>query len=246
METISVFDRPYYTEITTARIEFLKKWLPVQQRWCNFRSALDAGCGVGAFSHFLAELGLEVTAFDRRSENVAEAQRRHQNICFVQGDIEDPIIRELGPFDLVLCFGLLYHLENPFSAIRNLYALTAKMLIIESMTTPDSFPMASLVDEVCSEDQSANYIAYVPSQPGLAKMLYRAGFPYVYISNVLPDHDNFRETLHYHRKRSIMLATKTPLEISFLSLLSEPTSKDVWRKKRFARLERVYRLFGRS
>ena len=43
-------------------------------------------------------------------------------------NVEDPQVRELGASDLVLCPGLLYHLENPFQAIRNLHALTARIL----------------------------------------------------------------------------------------------------------------------
>ena len=41
---------------------------------------------------------------------------------------------ELGEFDLVLCFGLLYHLENPMRTIRHLRALTGQGLLLESMS----------------------------------------------------------------------------------------------------------------
>src|SRR6266478_5089926 len=88
--------------------------------------AVDAGCGVGFFSQTLAECGLNVRGFDGRGENVAEARRRFPHIPFEQGDIEERAILELGRYDLVLCCGLLYHLENPLLAIRHLRGLTEK------------------------------------------------------------------------------------------------------------------------
>lgn len=53
---------------------FLKSFIPDLTRQEYITSALDAGCGgSGFFSRVLKELGLDVTAFDGRPENVAEA-----------------------------------------------------------------------------------------------------------------------------------------------------------------------------
>ena len=60
----------------------------------------------------------------------------HPNIPFETRDIEDSSVAQLGPFDLVLCFGLLYHLESPLRAIRHLRKLTGKVLLLESMCIP--------------------------------------------------------------------------------------------------------------
>jgi len=62
---------------------------------------------------------------------VTEARRRFPHIPFEQADVEERAILELGKFDLVLCFGLLYHLENPLLAIRNLRGLTEKCLLVK-------------------------------------------------------------------------------------------------------------------
>ncbi len=102
----------------------------------GLRNALDAGCGVGFFAQTLTELGLETRGFDGRFENVVEARKRFPQIAFERGDIESAEIAALGTFDLVLCFGLLYHLENPMRAIRHLRALTGQGLLIESMCVP--------------------------------------------------------------------------------------------------------------
>jgi 2-polyprenyl-3-methyl-5-hydroxy-6-metoxy-1,4-benzoquinol methylase len=137
-----VFDKPHALHITQARQNFFQQWLPGLVQSAQFKTALDPGCGVGYFSRYLSGLGLKVAAFDGRSENVAEAKRRHPDIPFITCNIEDPSIQKMGSFDLILCVGLLYHLENPLLAIRHLSALTGKVLIIESMITPSQSKMA--------------------------------------------------------------------------------------------------------
>ncbi len=240
-----IFDQRHYRHITNARINFLNKWLPDLITAQGLKSALDVGCGVGDFSRYLTGLGLEVVAFDGRAKNVEEAQRRYEGIKFIVHDIEKSAVKKLGTFDLLLCFGFLYHLENPFLAIRNLHGLTRKIMLIESMITPSSVPNASLVDEWPSEDQSLNYVTLVPSESGLVKMLYRAGFPYLYSSLILPDHIDFHDTLESRRKRTIIVASKVPLQLPFLRIVPEPTTKNLWLKPMGSYFSRLYRFLRR-
>lgn len=234
-----VFDKEHYTQINEARLNFLKQWLPGLVTAQGLKNSLDVGCGVGFFSRYLASLGLEVLALDARSENISEAQKRHPDIKFLVEDIENPIIKKLGSFDLTFCFGILYHLENPFLGVRNLHALTKKILLIESKVTPSSFASGRLVDETFGEDQSKNYIAFIPSELGLIKMLYSSGFPYVYVFNRMPNHENFCESTELYRKRIVMAATKIPLDTSFLRLVDEPATVDPWIKSHRYQLNRV-------
>lgn len=237
-----VFDMPHSVRLTEARKDFLHKWLPDLIRSEGFNTALDGGCGVGYFSRYLTELGLHVVGVDARPENIFEAQKRHPEVKFLVHNIEDPVVCQLGVFDLVLCFGLLYHLENPFLAIRNLNTLTGKILVVESMVIPDPLPTASLFEEEQSHDQSLRYVAFVPSESCLIKMLYRAGFSYVYIAKSLPLHEDFQETRVFQRKRTLLVATKIPLELEppLLSLTREPQIKiDPWLRPWGLRVERL-------
>jgi FkbM family methyltransferase len=145
----------------------------------------------------------------------------------------------LGVFDIVLCCGLLYHLENPFAALRNLYALTGRVLLIESMIVASTSPIASLIDEGQGEDQGLNYIAFVPSESCLTKMLYRTGFPYVYAVTTLPEHEDFRETRVSRQQRTILVAAKVPLQSLLLQAIPEPITKDPWLKPWGWQVERI-------
>ncbi len=197
MKTISrtQFDSNYYLDLIEARGDTIRRMVNQLKPALNLSTALDAGCGVGFFGKILQDAGLSVRAFDGRIENVEEARSRFPQISFEQGDLENPGIRKVGVFDLVLCFGLLYHLENPLLAIRNLHALTRKALLLESMCFPEQEPWMLLREEPSFEDQSLTDIAFYASEGCLVKMLYRAGFTAVYRIALLPDHDDFRETV---------------------------------------------------
>jgi SAM-dependent methyltransferase len=180
---------------------------------------------VGFFSQTLSECGLNVCGFDGRAENVTEARRRFPHLPFEQGDVEERAILELGRFDLVLCFGLLYHLENPLLAIRNLRRLTGKCLLLESMCLPEEKASILLREEPGQDDQSLTDVAWYPSEGSLVKMLYRAGFGKVYRVTPLPDHEDFRETTEHVRRRTVLLATFVPVEIAGFRLIPEPHKK---------------------
>ncbi len=188
------FDQLHYLQLIKARGATLCSVAHKLRPLFGLATALDVGCGVGFFSKMLAEMQFSVAAFDGRAENVAEARRRFPTIPFEAADIQDSAVRTLGSFDLVLCFGLLYHVENPFSAIRNLRALTGKCLLVESMCIPGERSELLLREEPCVDDQSLTDMACYPSESILVKMLYRAGFTKVYRVVALADQAHFRYT----------------------------------------------------
>jgi FkbM family methyltransferase len=229
---LTPFDQREYRRLIEARGQTIKRAVRRLKPALELSNAVDAGCGVGFFSQTLAECGLNVCGFDGRQENVTEARRRFPQIPFEQGDIEARSILQLGRFDLVLCFGLLYHLENPLLAIRHLRVLTEKCLLLESMCLPCEKPSMVLHDEPRQEDQSLTGVACCPSEGGLAKMLYRAGFKMVYRVVPLPDHEDFRETVEHARRRTVLLASSVAIEVAGFRLVPEPyVAEDPWAKK---------------
>ena len=239
MEKKIIFDR--YGSINDSRKEFLERLLPSLIDSLNLRTALDVGCGIGFFSSCLANMNLSVKAFDARVENIIEARERYPTIDFHVYDVEKSKVLELEPVDIVISFGLLYHLENPFQAIRNLFALTKKVVIIESMIAPHRLPVAMLVDEQHNKDQSIHYVAYVPSEMCLVKMLYKAGFSVVYKCVSLPKHGDFRELLRYRKRRTALVASKININLSALQKISEPSIANIWQKNWWKQTERILR-----
>lgn len=218
-----VFDQAHYEILNHARGEVVSRLLAELTPPLNLRTAIDVGCGLGYFACVLASLGLEVTAVDGRQQNVEEAQRRNPAIKFLRFDAEDPALRSLGSFDLVFCFGLLYHLENPFLAIRHLHAMTRSLLLVESVIFPGEQPVMGLVQEWQGQDQGLNYAAFYPTEACLQKMFYRAGFRFVYRLAETPQMPEYRQTGHLPKVRVVLAASNDPVRSSQLEVVSEPS-----------------------
>lgn len=219
-----VFDYEHYDSLNRARSEVLSRLLTDLKAKLNLRTALDVGCGAGYFSGFLQSIGFKVTAVDGRRENTKLAASRFSGVKFRTLNAEDPRLRSLGDFDFVLCFGLLYHLENPFLTIRHLYALTKSLLFIEALTFAGAEPIMGLVEETPYEDQGLNHIAFYPTEACLQKMLYRAGFSYVYALRVPPDHPEYWDTSTSRKNRTVLAASKVLLSTDLLNVVPEPPS----------------------
>lgn len=222
MEKQWTFDSEFTRRYTKTRQEFIAGFLEAARGKTALESVVDVGAGVGYFARFLRDLGFRVLAVDGREENVAEGRRRHPDVDFISYNVEAASFAQIGRFDLVLCVGLLYHLENPFRAIRNLHTLTEKILVVESMCAPGEFPRMELLDEGQVEDQGLNYVAFYPTESCLVKMLYKAGFPFVYTFRQLPDDPQFANRPQRKRCRTFVVAAKIPLDVANLLLASEP------------------------
>ena len=68
---------------------------------------VDLGAGPCNFARTANRFGAEVTAVDARDERVLKDLEKDR-ISFVRGDIREV---DVSPFDIVLIFGLLYHLD---------------------------------------------------------------------------------------------------------------------------------------
>lgn len=224
------FDRPSAKEFAVARSNFLDKLFA---SWTGppLRTAFDAGTGVGFFAGHLAEShGLQVTASDVRLSNIEEARRRHPRVNFFVGDVEDAALNSLGQFDVVTALGLLYHLENPFRAIRNLAAMSRHVLVVESLIAPGSGAKAWILDEFNGEDQAPNHVAWHLTERGIAKLLYRAGMPHVFLARFHPRHVQFGGSIFRRRTRSFLIGCRVPLDPGLYERAPEA----------FLRLDRAY------
>jgi len=219
-----VFDLQYYDLLNRARGDVVSQLLVELKPTLNLKTAIDVGCGLGYFSQFLKSFGLDVTAVDGRQQNMDEAQRRNPGIRFLHFNAEDPAIRSLGKFDLVFCFGLLYHLENPMLTIRHLKEMTGKLLLVEAVIQPGDEPMMALIEETAHEDQGLNHVAFYPTEACFLKMFYRAEFSHAYTFSTQPNHPEYRAHHRKPRIRTMLAASHTLLHSKLLDRTSEPKS----------------------
>jgi len=77
------------------------------------KQVLEVGAGIGLHTPFFLERGCEVLVTDGNAENVGEIRRRLPNVPSTLLDLEqDGALDHLGTFDIVYCYGLLYHLTE--------------------------------------------------------------------------------------------------------------------------------------
>jgi protein-L-isoaspartate O-methyltransferase len=99
------------------------------------RRVLELGGMEGIDTFQLASReGVEVVSVEGRLENVRKAEFLNGlygfgNIRFVHADLESYDPRPLGDFDAVMCSGILYHLEKPWTLIQRLSQVTGRIFI---------------------------------------------------------------------------------------------------------------------
>ncbi len=239
-----VFDQKHYQAITKSRQAFLEKLLSQPLSHTGISTALDLGCGLGDFSGYLADKGFAVVGVDGRADNVKEAAHRHPSIKFMVADVQE-LNLSLGTFDLVLSFGLLYHLENPFQAVRNTRAATRHIAVIETQVAPESGPIARLRQEATGVDQGLTDVALVPSRAALITMLYRSGFSNVYGTTIVPDHEDFHKRRRTPAKRTTVVASMGELTSPLLVKEEVPRIPNMWEPSKRSFLRSLLRLLHR-
>lgn len=95
----------------------------------------DLGSLEGGYAAAFASAGYDVTGFEARQENHANALWLQEalalpNLRFVQGDAREAL--EGQQFDAVFCSGLLYHLDKPVSFLKLLGQVARCMLILNT------------------------------------------------------------------------------------------------------------------
>jgi SAM-dependent methyltransferase len=100
---------------------------------------LDLACYEGAFAIELAMRGAEVLAIDAREEHAGKARFAKEALGLDRLEVEHGDVRDLDParigqFDVVLCLGILYHLDVPaaFELVERVAVLTRRLCVIET------------------------------------------------------------------------------------------------------------------
>ena len=166
-------------------------------------SCLDVGCHEGFYAIELAKRGVRrIRGVDVRDESLNRARFVAKTLGFREVQFEHMNADRIGPatigkFDLTLALGLLYHLENPMLCLRNIFAVTNELCVLETqvidevegiaewgarMWTRPYQGVVALIDEGAefnseNRETGATPLAFCPSRKGLTTMLMHAGFP---------------------------------------------------------------------
>jgi SAM-dependent methyltransferase len=105
------------------------------------KKILELGAGHGDIGAFFAELGAQVLCLDGRIQNVNFGRLKHrkiEQIKFEQFNLESDFSL-FGRFDLIIDFGLIYHLKNVEAHLKCCFA-TADDIIMETVVCDSTDP----------------------------------------------------------------------------------------------------------
>jgi ubiquinone/menaquinone biosynthesis C-methylase UbiE len=99
----------------------------------DVETVLDLGCGDGTYTAAIARSRptLRIVGVDAAEEAVREARRRYSGIEFRTADALDASTYPDRTFDLAIARGVLHHLSDPATAVRNLARVARRVIIIE-------------------------------------------------------------------------------------------------------------------
>ena len=164
---------------------------------------LDLGCLEGGYAIEFALHGAETVGVEGRRANLEKAlfAKRHLGLSrasFVHDDIRNVSEESYGRFDVILCLGVLYHLDAPavFDLLKRLHQMCTRLVVFDthvSVISRDRYDFEGgtyLGRDVIEYDPSfseeeieqelwgsiGNRVSFWPSKSSLLNLLTRVGF----------------------------------------------------------------------
>ncbi|MHC4915529.1 MAG: class I SAM-dependent methyltransferase [Planctomycetota bacterium] len=154
-------------------------------------SVLEVGAGVGDHSHYYLDRGCRVTITEVREENLACLRRRYPGVAVRRLDMESPVPLEGSPFEIVHCYGLLYHLSDPEGALKFMAENCSRVLFLETRVAfGEGEELRAVAEDRADPTQACSGRGCAPTRAWLLARL-RGLFEHVYVPRTQPNHEEF-------------------------------------------------------
>jgi tRNA (mo5U34)-methyltransferase len=187
------------------------------------KRVLDLGCNSGYWSLCALEAGCDfVVGIDAQPLNLEQAQFvfdvkdiQRERYRFEQGNVFDVDFHRFGEFDIVLCLGLLYHVNQPMQLLRKISQVNRDILIIDTRVSMLPGRLLELRDEPYTTTPSTlisadSNLVFVPSKQAVLHMTQNVGYRAVILK---PKFSNYMGARNYRtgRRRAFLCARQTDL-----------------------------------
>jgi FkbM family methyltransferase len=179
------------------------------------KRVLEVGAGIGLHTAFFEERGCDILSTDGNSVNVAEMMRRYPQRRLGLLDLDQHLdLTGLGSFDVIYCYGTLYHLRFPDRALAQLAAICSGVILLETVVLPGNYPELQLIAEPLIANQALCGAGCRPTRPWVMGAL-RRHFGYAYTTLDQPDYPDFITDWsivnHDGNLRAVFVGSKQPL-----------------------------------
>ena len=183
----AIFHSNHYLRHNSRRLEHLASLrIPLRGK-----SVLEVGAGIGDLTTYYSDRGCNVYITEALQKNLKYLKKRYPdgNIHFL--DMEHPEEIDGAPFDIVHCYGLLYHLRNPEQALRYMSRNCRNLLFLETAVSFGNDDEPNLISEnKHSASQAFSGTGCRPTRNYIFNRLKQL-FEYVYIPKTQPNHEEF-------------------------------------------------------
>jgi hypothetical protein len=187
------------------------------------KSVLEVGAGIGDHSGYYLDRGCPITITETRPDSLRYLRDRYPGCDIQHLDMETPRRLASAPYDVVHCYGLLYHLKNPAQALAYLSQNARQMLFLETCVSFGNEEATHLESELQADPTQAwSGTGCRPTRPWVFKRLQTL-FEHVYVPKTQPNHDEFPldwTAPEKHRapfSRAVFIAARKELENPLLS-----------------------------
>jgi len=159
------------------------------------KRVLEVGAGLGLLTGLWEELDCEIVSTEARQENIDCNLHYHpwrKPYVFKRDVMQSHSHADLGMFDIVFCYGLLYHVPDPAFVIGDLGTICKELFLVESLVKSADGPpdIGERQEFMCGINQGLYPMGCTPSRSWYMQEL-RCHFPFVYLSRTQPDNGYF-------------------------------------------------------
>jgi hypothetical protein len=135
------------------------------------KSLLELGCGHGDIGAFFSKFGAEVTCSDARWEHLDVVKSKHPQVKVQLANLENEWPFE-GKFDIIINFGVIYHLSNPDFVVEK-SCIYSDYLILETEVCDSDDENVILFTKESGYDQAFSGVGCRPSPDYLEKIFQK-------------------------------------------------------------------------
>lgn len=185
-------------------------------------TVLEVGAGIGDHTSFFLDRGCQVVATEGRLENFEILQQRYPQLEVKQLDLDHPDGPLNQMFDVVYCYGLLYHLQKPAEAIAFMADHCRGLLLLETAVSPgEDDSLNPRLEAAESRTQSISGHGCRPTRKWIYHQL-KQHFAFVYLPLTQPNHEEFPidwsvDLTQNPYTRSVFIASRHPLNNPLLA-----------------------------
>lgn len=184
------------------------------------KRVLDLGCNAGFWSLAAIEAGCDfVLGIDGRQMHVDQANLVFETkgvaasrYSFVQGNCFAHDFSGYPPFDVVLCFGLLYHVSKPVELFELMSRVNSDLLVVDTEVTPVPGSWIRVRREPLDEVRNAVdfEMVFVPTRRVIVDLAEQFGYAARVMRPSIPDYTGMQD-YRQGRRRAFMCAKRSDI-----------------------------------